>query len=370
MIDPQNNMARWKPAARFVVRRPAWASATLAGVALLLGASCSSKNASPDAATLDDAAQQRCEGDGGPAALAALAACIDKARYVADVTFVAAERTPGSAHWREVQDLCATRLTELGYEVERQTYATGVNVVGLRRGTSTPDDVVLLSAHYDHIAGCAGADDNGSGVASVLEAARVLATQSYARTLVVACWDEEERKGGGYTSGSVVYAQRGRERGDVIVGNFVLDGIGYATSEPDTQELPAGLELFFGPQVEQIRANQSRGDFLMVVLDAASHGAGELLITYAGSGALPIVLLEVPADRLTDPNFRDLRRSDHSSFWDEGYPGLLLTDTANFRSPWYHCEGGPDTVDTLNHDFTIGVVRATTAAIAHMLANP
>src|SRR4051812_5098468 len=107
-------------------------------------------------------------------------------QYAADVAFIQGERTPGSAHWQEVQDFCAKRLEDLGYEVERQTYGTGVNVIGLLRGASIPDEQVLISAHYDHIEGCAGADDNGSGVAAALDAARQLASKPRARTLVVA----------------------------------------------------------------------------------------------------------------------------------------------------------------------------------------
>jgi Zn-dependent M28 family amino/carboxypeptidase len=290
---------------------------------------------------------------------------------VTDLTFVAAARTPGSAHWQAVQDLCASRLTELGYEVERQAYGTGVNVIGLRRGTSTPDEMVLISAHYDHIASCAGADDNASGVAGSLEAARVLAMKPHARTLAVACWDEEERRGDDMsTNGSKAYAQRARARGEKIVGNFVLESIAYATSEPNTQRLPDGLESLFEAEVKKIRANGSRGDFITVVLDSTSHGAGEHLVDYAGVVGLPIVLFELPVARLNDPALSDLRRSDHSPFWDEGYPGLLLVDTANFRNPHYHCEEGPDTVDSLDLEFATRVVRVTTAAATRALAGP
>ncbi|MDF2692910.1 MAG: Peptidase [Labilithrix sp.] len=371
MIYPQNNMTA-APAPRFLTRR-GWASRTLIGFVLTLGVSCRSNNTSHggDAGAVDADAgtPQLCGPESRPEALAG---CAEKTRYVSDLTFIAAERTPGSAHWREVQDLCATRLTELGYEVERQAYASGVNVVGVRRGTSAPNEMVLLSAHYDHITSCAGADDNGSGVAGVLEAARVLAMRPHARTLTVACWDEEERRSDDdkSTNGSRAYAQRARERGDVISGNFVFDGIGFASNEPNTQTLPEGMELFFQTSVQQVQANQSRGDFLAVVLDSASHGTGEHLRTYAATVGLSIVSFEVPADRLTDPSFKDLRRSDHSAFWSEGYPGMLLTDTANFRNPNYHCEGGADTVDTLDHEFAMKVLRATTAAAARTLAGP
>ena len=84
-------------------------------------------------------------------------------------------------------------FASLGYTVEREAYGTGVNVIGVLDGTSAPAEQVVISAHYDSVANCPGADDNGSGVAGVLEAARVLSTSQHKRTLVVACWDEEEK---------------------------------------------------------------------------------------------------------------------------------------------------------------------------------
>jgi Zn-dependent M28 family amino/carboxypeptidase len=59
------------------------------------------------------------------------------------------------------------------------------------------------------------------------------------------------------------------------------------------------------------------------------------------------------------------RRSDHASFWDAGYPAVVLTDTANFRNPHYH--RATDTVDTLNLEFLSGVA-ATVVATAIQIA--
>ena len=320
------------------------------GVALMAGCGNKAVHAVPDAGAVD----------GG-----------DNGTYVADLTFIQGERTPGSAHWQAVQDFCAERLTDLGYEVERQAYGTGVNVIGLRRGTSVPDEQVLLSAHYDHIEGCAGADDNGSGVAAVLEAARLLATQPRARTLVAACWDEEERRSDDQsTTGSHAYAQRARERGERIVSTVVFDGIAYASNEASSQRLPQGLKAVFPTQVQQIEANDFRGDFMLAVLDSTSQGFAESWVGSAQAEGLPTVLFELPLDRLTDPALSELRRSDHSAFWDEGYPGMLLTDTANFRNPHYHCEQGQDTVDSLDMAFAQRVVRSVTAAARRDLDDP
>jgi hypothetical protein len=126
----------------------------------------------------------------------------------------------------------------------------------------------------------------------------------------------------------------------------------------------------FPAQVQQIQANQNRGDFLAVVLDERSHAVGESLAIEAVAVNLPLVFFEIPADQLDAPAFDDLRRSDHGSFWTSGYPAMLLTDTAELRNPHYHCEDGRDSVDTLDHDFAMSVVRVTTGAALRALGAP
>lgn len=303
----------------------------------------------------------------GLADATSLAACADEARYVGDLSFVTGDRTPGSLHWQEVQSLCVGRLTELGYEVEQQAYETGVNVIGTRKGRELPEEVVFLSAHYDSVEDCAGADDNGSGVAGLLESARLLALQPHARSLAITCWDEEERRGDDSARGSAAYARAASDRDEQIVGNFVFDMIGYATSAPGTQRLPEGLDTMFPAQAQQIRANENRGDFLAVVLDSRSHGLAASLAIEAAAVNLPLVFFEIPGEQLDSPAFDDLRRSDHGSFWAAGYPGMMLTDTAEFRNPNYHCENGQDTIDKLDHDFAVSVVRVTTGAAVRAL---
>jgi len=94
----------------------------------------------------------------------------DKTRYVADLTFIArAPRTIVDPHHQEVQDLCASRFSALGFTVERYKYDDGGGFIGTLPGTSRPVEIVIVSAHYDTIMGGDGADDNASGVAAVLE---------------------------------------------------------------------------------------------------------------------------------------------------------------------------------------------------------
>lgn len=293
----------------------------------------------------------------------ALGQCVEQARYQADLVTIAQPRDPGSAHWQAVQDLCADRLTSLGFTVERHTYATGVNVIGVRDGATDPTHRVLVGAHYDHIPGCAGADDNGTGVSGALEAARVLSMASFDRTLVVACWDEEERG----LVGSRAYAARAHAAGEIIDDYFNFEMIGYRDTAPNTQRLPLGVDLAFREANAEYIANDRRADFVAVIGDPASDPSVTRLETYADRIGLPFIPLRVPASLLASSLASDLRRSDHASFWDQAYPGILITDTSEFRYDDYHCTAGPDVVENLDPVFATQIVTMTVSAAADSL---
>jgi hypothetical protein len=292
-----------------------------------------------------------------------LVACVDADNLVDDVSFIADIRTPGSTHWLAVQELCADRLGELGFEVELHEYETGTNVIGRRAGVSRPDEVVMLSAHYDHIPGCEGANDNATGVAGILEAARVLSTAQHARTLAIACWDEEEWG----LIGSAAYAQDASAAGEQIVVVYNYDMIGFATDEPGTQEIPTGFDLVFPEQYAQVEDNGFRGDFIVVVSDDLAWGPATAIEAYAATVDLPTVWAELDAHSKNHDLFADLRRSDHASFWAVDMPAIFLTDSGEFRSDTYHCFGSPDVIDTLDFDFARRVVAATVGSAAETL---
>lgn len=287
--------------------------------------------------------------------------CVEKERWADDLAFVAQPRSPGSKHWQAVQDLCAARFAEHGYTVERHDYGTGINVLGVRAGES-PEQVVV-SAHYDHIPGCSGADDNASGVAGVLETARVLAAGRWRRTLVVACWDQEEDG----MIGSRAWAARARERGEAIAAAFIYEMIGFRVDAPDSQRLPPGSELVFPAVVAGIAERGNRGDFLAAIGDSGSHEALAAFERRAGAVELPVVTLALSPLLQRAAAAADLDRSDHSAFWRNDYPGIMLTDTADFRNPHYHCEFGEDAAETLDADFAARTVRATVGAAAELL---
>lgn len=287
---------------------------------------------------------------------------VDTAAYQADLTTISAPRMPGQAHWKEIQDLCADRFAALGFTVERHAYATGVNVIGVRTGTTLPDERVVVSAHYDSVTNCAGTDDNGSGVAGTLEAARVLSLRDYRRTLVVACWDEEERG----LIGSSAYVKRAKLAGDNIVLSLVFEMIGYRSTAPNSQETDPTLEAVFPDAGAKIKANDYRGDFLLVVNDESAVAAVTDIDAIAADIALPTVNISLlaPLKRSVDA----LRRSDHAPFWDADYPAVFVTDTADYRNPHYHCaQGSSDALADIDFEFATKNVQVIVGAAAKAL---
>ncbi len=292
--------------------------------------------------------------------------CVDQERLAADIQLIAKERVPGSAHWQSMQDLCRTRLEEHGFEVEVMSYATGVNVIGRRAGTDPAAGEVLVTAHYDHIAGCPGASDNAAGMAAAFEIARLLGSVSRQHTLVIACWDEEETG----LIGSQAYSDAASAAGTAIEAMISLDTLGYFSTEANTQTLPSGLELLFADEVAEIENNGNRADFLAVISDASSATAVEKLVAHAASVGLKLSVLSVPENFKLNTATAQLRRSDHASFWANDYPGILLSDTGNFRNPSYHCFNGVDSPETLTMEFVRQTTQIALGAAADVLGTP
>src|SRR5687768_4929247 len=132
------------------------------------------------------------------------------------------------------------KFTRYGYEARRQTYEVSrvpvSNIESSRTGTSHPDEIVLLGAHYDTVSGCPGANDNGTGVAALLELSRRFAGVPQARTIrFVAFVNEEPPFFHTDTMGSVVHARAARARGDNIVAMMALETMGYYSTEKGSQ---------------------------------------------------------------------------------------------------------------------------------------
>ncbi|MCA9720243.1 MAG: M20/M25/M40 family metallo-hydrolase [Myxococcales bacterium] len=291
----------------------------------------------------------------------AVMGCVEQPRYEEDLGFIADIRVPGSAHWQAVQDLCADRLSELGFDVTLHDYGLGVNVIGVRPGSVADGPRVLVTAHYDHIPNCSGADDNATGVAGILEIARVLADVPTPNTLVVACWDQEEIG----LVGSRAYADEAAMTGEPIAAVFNFDMIGVKSDEPNSQNFPAGFDLLFPDDFAVLEGNEFRADFVFWVSDDGMAAAGAQFEAMAASIGLPTIGEALSDELKSLPALSDLRRSDHAGFWDQDIPAMFVTDSSNFRYPSYHCmDGNDDVLENLDHEFATQVVRATAGAAA------
>ena len=216
-----------------------------------------------------------------------------------------------------------------------------------RAGDQARQPLLILAAHYDTVPESPGADDNASGVAVMLEVARRLADLDRPGRWVFIGFAQEEQ----HCLGSTLYAIQARRSGLPIQGMIALECVGYASHKPGSQqplrELPVAI-----PEV---------GNFLGVVGNPESATLKRQFERAAScfSSDLPLVSLLVPnAGR----DFPDTRRSDHAPFWDAGYPALMLTDTANFRNPWYHQPG--DRLETLDLSYMAKVTKAIVAFLA------
>lgn len=294
----------------------------------------------------------------------AVAERVEQARYTSDITFVAQPRAPGTPHWQAVQDLCATRFESYGFAVERHKYATGVNVIGVKQGTTDATKRVVVGGHYDSVPDCPGADDNASAVAGVLEIARVLSSVSYPKTLVVACWDEEEKG----LIGSKAHAKRAKDAKEEIEAVFDLEMIAYKNDAENTQNMPTGFGIFFPEATKFNDENKKRANFIGAGGDPNSAKAVGVLKDYATKINLPFMSLVLSSGDMNNPLLADLKRSDHAAFWGSGYPAMMITDTSNFRYSAYHCMNSQvDELKNLDLGFATQVTKMIAGAAAETL---
>ena len=364
--------------------------------ALGLGLSACGASATDDDATDKDAQESL---SSTSLALESPRGQVSQANLSEHLDFLAAHprtATDPSQHLARSRTYCKDKLSALGYTIYEESFtnetnpwpqppatASGTNIHGYKLGTTLPNELVMVSAHIDSVENCPGANDNASGVAGVLEVARILAEAPHRRTTIATCWDAEEAG----SVGSWVYASRARYAGYNIKINFVFDSIGWSNDKPKSQELP-GDSLFataFPKQAEWVTTtNDSKGNFIGVAGNGlglgGSDGAWAYRDKFTGAAAalnLPVVSIMVPLVYALP--LMDVFRSDHASFWlkgptdppgTNGYNALFITDTGEFRKVGealekpYHCgqvTGIPstDSIDKINVGFARKVVQAT-----------
>jgi hypothetical protein len=239
------------------------------------------------------------------------------------------------------------------------------NLIVERRGTTRPNEVILLGAHFDAVPGAPGADDNGTGVAALLELAHVLRDRPLDRTVRMVFFNLEEvgLVGSRYHARQWA-ATRDRLRAasephEQLMFMVSLEMLGYFSDEADSQRspIPPIPGVFEPPTVGDFIALASTQPHAAIVtrFDEALRRAEPNLKTFATS-VFPDIGPGAPRMAIE----RAILRSDHASFLVLGEPGVILTDTANYRNPHYHTPG--DTVDTIDAARFTLVVRAVAGA--------
>ena len=242
-------------------------------------------------------------------------------------------------------------LVDLGYTVRQQEFSaynvTAVNLEIEITGSIQPEEIVVIGAHYDTVSGCPGANDNGSGVAALLELARLLADARPLRTVrLVAFANEEPPFFFSKNMGSRHYAALTRKRQEKIVAMLSLETVGYYRDEPGSQQYPFPFSLFYPDTANFIGfvGNLRSRHLVHRAIGSFRHHA------------------RFPSQGIAAPSFiTGVGWSDHWSFWQEGYPAIMVTDTAFYRYAPYHTPA--DTPEKLDYERMARVVNGLARTI-------
>jgi len=229
-------------------------------------------------------------------------------------------------------------LVAAGHRVERQTYRVerdGVDVANLIAeigGSSRADEIVVIGAHYDSVTGTPGADDNASGVAALLALASHFAAAKLQRTLrFVAFVNEEPPHFQSADMGSWQYAKRCHDRKERIVAMLSLESIGYYDTAPGSQQYPSPLSALY----------PDTGNFIAFASNVSSRSlTNRCMRAFRAASNFPIESASLPEA------IPGIGWSDQWSFWQFGWPAVMVSDTAPYRNPHYHeASDLPETLD-------------------------
>jgi len=236
-------------------------------------------------------------------------------------------------------------LENLGYQVRVQSFESAeMTVQNLEvelPGVRLPEEVIVFGAHYDSVLGTPGANDNASGIAALLEIARLMAGKKPARSLrLVAFANEEAPFFDSDEMGSKVYAKRASQRNEDIKAMVSLEMIGHYSDKQGSQRYPFPLGFFY----------PDTANFVGFVGNLSSRRlVRQALGAFRASTAFP-------SEGLAAPSWvTGVAWSDHWSFWQAGYPAIMITDTAFFRYEHYHRP--TDTPDKLDYQSMARVTK-------------
>ena len=256
-------------------------------------------------------------------------------RHVENIHF---DRNPfdGYPQLEQAAQYIRKEFLEIGLDVKDDYFRwegrSYKNIVAEKKGRTSPNRVIILGAHYDTVPGSPGADDNASAISVLLEVARKLQAVPLGGTVRFIAFSLEEYN----FVGSIHTVESLKKRGEKILGMISLEMVGFTGPG---QSYPPYLNPKYYPNV---------GDFIAIVGNEKSK---ELLEKVCQSfkthiPQLPLESLVVPGN---GEGMEEVRLSDHSPFWDEGFQALMVTDTSFLRNPNYHLAS--DRMETLDFEF-------------------
>ena len=279
------------------------------------------------------------------------------ARLEAHVRKLSIELSPRDINHPENLDRAATyiagELTQAGGSVSEQRYRVenrSYHNVIARFGPDTPERIVV-GAHYDAFGALPGADDNASGVAGLIELARLLGAQPLVLRIDLVAFSTEEPPYFGTTGmGSSVHAQSLQKESASVRAMLSLEMIGYFSDQRSSQHFPAGILSAFYP---------STGNFIGVV-GRVSDGLLARRVKSAMSQAAPLPVYSVSAPSVIP----GVDFSDQLNYWHAGYKAVMITDTAFYRNINYHTQH--DTPEKLDYKRMAMVVEGVYAAVTEL----
>jgi len=229
------------------------------------------------------------------------------------------------------------------------------NIIATMQGNKQEKEWLLLGAHYDAAWGSPGADDNASGVAVLLEAARILSRIKLKRTIqfVAFTLEEPQPQTVHFLIGSDYFAKDAKKTGKRYHAVFILESVGYTDTIDRSQIVPVFVRIKV----------PKTANFLGIIGNSRSKNSMRSFLTFARKHVPDLLLTpyKVPFSGYFIP---ETRFSDHASFWKCGYPSLMLTDTAMFRNPHYHTPH--DRFETLDFTFMLNVTKAVFSVLFFM----
>lgn len=238
----------------------------------------------------------------------------------------------------EAAQYITEEFISFGYKVKFQEYKVYdkvvKNIIVEKTGTQNAKETIIVGAHYDTCFN-PGADDNASGIAGLLESARFFADKNTDKTIkFIAFVNEEPPFFQTQDMGSRVYTKDAKASNENIIVALILESVGYYSDKLLSQRYPMPLGFFY----------PNKGNFIAVVGNLGSGGtARKVASLLRKQRRIPVELAILPSF------FPAIDFSDHWSFWKEGYPALMITDTAFLRNANYHRQS--DTYEKLNYDY-------------------